>query len=159
MTELRVGIGVDAHAFEEGVRLVLGGVAIEHPRGLVGHSDGDVVSHALIDALLGAADLGDIGAFFPSDDESYRGASSLDLLWKSYREVRDAGWNLVNADCVLVGEEPRIAPFREEMGEKLAAAIGVEAGRVSVRATTTDGLGYTGRREGLAAHAVALLER
>jgi len=154
-----VGIGVDAHAFEEGVPLVLGGVAIEHPRGLVGHSDGDVVSHALIDALLGAADMGDIGAFFPSDDEAYRGASSLDLLWKSYREVRDAGWKLVNADCVLVGEEPRIASFREEMGEKLAAAIGVETGRVSVRATTTDGLGYTGRREGLAAHAVALLER
>jgi len=159
VTELRVGIGVDAHAFEEGVPLVLGGVAIEHPRGLVGHSDGDVVSHALIDALLGAADMGDIGAFFPSDDEAYRGASSLDLLWKSYREVRDAGWKLVNADCVLVGEEPRIASFREEMGEKLAAAIGVETGRVSVRATTTDGLGYTGRREGLAAHAVALLER
>ena len=150
---------MDAHAFEEGVPLVLGGVAIEHPRGLVGHSDGDVVSHALIDALLGAADMGDIGAFFPSDDEAYRGASSLDLLWKSYREVRDAGWKLVNADCVLVGEEPRIASFREEMGEKLAAAIGVETGRVSVRATTTDGLGYTGRREGLAAHAVALLER
>ncbi len=159
MSELRVGIGVDAHAFAEGVPLVLGGVAIEHARGLVGHSDGDVVSHALIDALLGAADLGDIGGFFPSDDEGYRGASSLDLLWKSYREVRDAGWKLVNADCVLVGEEPRIAPFREEMGEKLAAALGVETGRVSVRATTTDGLGYTGRREGLAAHAVALIER
>jgi len=159
VSELRVGIGVDAHAFAEGVPLVLGGVAIEHPRGLVGHSDGDVVSHALIDALLGAADLGDIGVFFPSDDETFRGASSLDLLWKSYREVRDAGWTLVNADCVLVGEEPRIAPLREEMGEKLAGALGVETGRVSVRATTTDGLGYTGRREGLAAHAVALLER
>jgi len=159
VSELRVGIGVDAHAFAEGVPLVLGGVAIEHPRGLVGHSDGDVVSHALIDALLGAADLGDIGALFPSDDETYRGASSLDLLWKSYREVRDAGWTLVNADCVLVGEEPHIAPLREEMGEKLAGALGVETGRVSVRATTTDGLGYTGRREGLAAHAVALIER
>ena len=159
MSELRVGIGVDAHAFADGVPLVLGGVAIKHPRGLVGHSDGDVVSHALIDALLGAADLGDIGAFFPSDDETYRGASSLDLLEKSYREVRDAGWKLVNADCVLVGEEPRIAPLREEMGEKLAGALGVETGRVSVRATTTDGLGYTGRREGLAAHAVALIER
>ena len=159
MSELRVGIGVDAHAFADGVPLVLGGVAIEHPRGLVGHSDWDVVSHALIDALLGAADLGDIGGFFPSDDDVYRGASSLDLLWKSYREVRDAGWKLVNADCVLVGEEPRIAPLRVEMGEKLAGALGVETGRVSVRATTTDGLGYTGRREGLAAHAVALIER
>ena len=159
MSELRVGIGVDAHAFADGVPLVLGGVAIEHPRGLVGHSDGDVVSHALIDALLGAADLGDIGAFFPSDDETYRGASSLDLLRKSYREVCDAGWRIVNADCVLVGEKPRISPFREEMGEKLAAALGVETGRVSVRATTMDGLGYTGRGEGLAAHAVALIER
>ena len=159
MTELRVGIGVDAHAFADGAPLVLGGVAIEHPRGLVGHSDGDVVSHALIDALLGAADLGDIGALFPSDDETYRGASSLDLLSRSYREVRDAGWKLVNADCVLVGEEPCIASLREEMGEKLAGALGVETGRVSVRATTTDGLGYTGRREGLAAHAVALIER
>ncbi len=157
--ELRVGIGVDAHAFAAGVPLVLGGVAIEHPRGLAGHSDGDVVAHALIDALLGAADLGDIGAFFPSDDEAYRDASSLDLLWKAYREVRDAGWKLVNADCVLIGEEPRIAPLREEMGERLARALGVESGRVSVRATTTDGLGFTGRGEGLAAQAVALLER
>lgn len=159
MSELRVGIGVDAHAFAEGVPLVLGGVGIEHPRGLVGHSDGDVVSHALIDALLGAADLGDIGGFFPSDDDAYRGASSLDLLRESYRQVRDAGWTLVNADCVLVGEEPRIASLRKEMGGKLASALGVETGRVSVRATTTDGLGYTGRGEGLAAHAVALLER
>ena len=159
MNEIRVGIGVDAHAFAEGVPLVLAGVAIEHPRGLAGHSDGDVVAHALIDALLGAADLGDLGAFFPSDDEAYRAASSLDLLWKAYREVRDAGWTLVNADCVLVGEEPRIAPLREEMGRRLAGALGVEAGRVSVRATTTDGLGFTGRGEGLAAHAVALLSR
>ena len=159
MNEIRVGIGVDAHAFEDSVPLVLAGVAIEHPRGLAGHSDGDVISHALIDALLGAADLGDIGAFFPSEDEAYRDASSLDLLSKAYREVRDAGWKLVNADCVLVGEEPRIAPLREEMGERLAGALGVDAGRVSVRATTTDGLGFTGRREGLAAQAVALLSR
>lgn len=159
MSELRVGLGLDAHAFGDGIPLVLGGVAFEHPRGLVGHSDGDVISHALIDALLGAADLGDIGSFFPSDDEQYRGASSVDLLWKAYREVRDAGWRLVNADCVLIGEEPRIADARSEMGEKLAEALGVEAGKVSVRATTTDGLGFTGRGEGLAAQAVALLTR
>jgi len=159
MSNLRVGIGFDAHAFEEGVPLVLGGLEFDHPRGMAGHSDGDVVAHALIDALLGAADLGDIGAFFPSEDEAYRDASSLDLLSKAYREVRDAGWKLVNADCVLVGEEPRIAPLREEMGERLAGALGVDAGRVSVRATTTDGLGFTGRREGLAAQAVALLSR
>ena len=159
MSELRVGIGVDAHALEAGVPLVLGGVPIEYPRGLAGHSDGDVVAHALIDALLGAAGLGDIGTLFPSGDEQYRGASSLDLLWEAYREVRDAGFELVNADCVLVGEEPRIGDVREEMGERLAAALGVEVGRVTVRATTTDGLGFTGRGEGLAAHAVALLRR
>lgn len=159
MSELRVGIGFDAHALEEGVPLVLGGVPIEYPRGLAGHSDGDVIAHALIDALLGAAGLGDIGTLFPSGDEEYRGASSLDLLWEAYREVRDAGWELVNADCVLVGEEPRIADVRDEMAERLAAALGVEAGLVGVRATTTDGLGFTGRGEGLAAHAVALLRR
>lgn len=159
MTEFRVGLGVDVHALEEGVPLVLGGVAIDYPRGLAGHSDGDVVAHALIDALLGAANLGDIGSLFPSDDEQYRGASSLDLLWEAYRKVRDAGWELVNADCVLVGEEPRIGPVRDEMCERLAGALGVEVGRVTVRATTTDGLGYTGRGEGLAAHAVALLQR
>ena len=159
MSELRVGIGFDAHALEADVPLVLGGVPIEYPRGLAGHSDGDVVAHALIDALLGAASLGDIGTLFPSGDEQYRGASSLDLLWEAYREVRDAGWELVNADCVLVGEEPRIGDVRGEMGERLAGALGVEAGLVTVRATTTDGLGFTGRGEGLAAHAVALLCR
>ena len=157
--ELRVGIGVDAHALEEGVPLVLGGIAIEYPRGLAGHSDGDVIAHALIDAILGAANFGDIGSLFPSGDERYRGASSLDLLRDAYRDVREAGWALVNADCVLVGEEPRIGGARTEMGERLAGALGVEAGLVTVRATTTDGLGYTGRGEGLAAHAVALLRR
>jgi 2-C-methyl-D-erythritol 2,4-cyclodiphosphate synthase len=154
-----VGIGVDAHAFEDGVTLVLGGVPFDSTRGLAGHSDGDVVAHAIIDALLGAADLGDIGSFFPSNDEAYRGASSLDLLWKAYREVRDAGWRLVNADCVLVGEGPRIAERRGEMSEALAGALDVDPSLVTVRATTTDGLGFTGRREGLAAHAVALIER
>ena len=159
MSDLRIGTGYDAHAFAEGVPLVLGGVTLEHPRGLAGHSDGDVLAHALIDALLGAANLGDIGSLFPSGDEQYRGASSLDLLWEAYREVRDAGYELVNADCVLVGEEPRIGEVRGEMQERLAAALGLDAGRVTVRATTTDGLGFAGRGEGLAAHAVALLTR
>ena len=159
MTDLRVGIGVDAHALEAGVPLVLGGVSIDHPLGLAGHSDGDVVAHALIDAILGAANLGDIGSLFPSGDEQYRGASSLDLLWEAYREVREAGWELVNADCVLIAEEPRIGDLRDEMGERLASALGVEPSRVSVRATTTDRLGFTGRGEGLAAQAVALLGR
>ena len=154
---VRVGIGVDAHAFADGVPLVLGGVRLEHPRGLAGHSDGDVLAHALVDAVLGAAGLGDIGSLFPSGDERLRGADSLDLLREAYRRVRDAGWTLVNADCVLVGEEPRIAPHREEMRRRLSEAVG--GGEVNVRATTTDGLGFTGRGEGLAAHAVALLER
>ncbi len=155
--ELRVGIGVDAHALEEGVPLVLGGVEIDHPRGLAGHSDGDVVAHALIDALLGAAGLGDIGGLFPSGDERLRGVSSLAMLTEAYAQVKEAGFALVNADCVLVGEEPRVASHREEMRRRLQGAIG--EGDVNVRATTTDGLGFTGRREGLAAHAVALLER
>ena len=159
MSELRVGVGFDAHALVEGVPLVLGGVSIDYPRGLAGHSDGDVIAHALIDALLGAANLGDIGSLFPSGDEQYRGASSLDLLWEAYREVRNSGFELVNADCVLVAEEPRIGDVRYEMCERLAAALGVERGRVTVRATTTDGLGFTGRGEGLAAQAVALLQR
>ena len=159
MSDLRIGTGYDAHAFADDVQLVLGGVPLEYPRGLAGHSDGDVLAHALIDALLGAANLGDIGSLFPSGDEQYRGASSLDLLWEAYREVRDAGYELVNADCVLVGEEPRIGDVRGEMQKRLAGALGLDAGRVTVRATTTDGLGFTGRGEGLAAHAVALLRR
>jgi 2-C-methyl-D-erythritol 2,4-cyclodiphosphate synthase len=157
VSEYRVGTGFDAHAFEDGVPLVLGGVRIEHPRGLAGHSDGDVLAHALIDALLGAAGLGDIGSLFPSDDESFRGASSLDLLREAYRQVSEAGYTLVNADCVLVGESPKIAHHRQQMRERLSEAVG--GGEVNVRATTTDHLGFTGRGEGLAAHAVALLVR
>jgi 2-C-methyl-D-erythritol 2,4-cyclodiphosphate synthase len=153
----RVGTGFDAHALEAGVPLVLGGVEIDHPTGLAGHSDGDVLAHVLIDAVLGAAGLGDIGALFPSGDERFKGASSLDLLREAYRQVREAGWTLVNADCVLIGEEPRIAPYREQMRARLSEAV--DGAEVNVRATTTDHLGFTGRKEGLAAQAVALLER
>jgi 2-C-methyl-D-erythritol 2,4-cyclodiphosphate synthase len=152
----RVGIGVDAHKLERGVPLILGGVRFDFDRGLAGHSDGDVLAHALIDAVLGAAGLGDIGSLFPSGEPRYRGADSLDLLREAYRQVEEAGWTLVNADCVLIGEEPRIAPHREEMRKRLSQAVG--GGDVNVRATTTDHLGFTGRREGLAAQAVALLE-
>jgi 2-C-methyl-D-erythritol 2,4-cyclodiphosphate synthase len=155
--ELRIGLGVDAHAFGDGVPLVLGGVTIDHPRGLVGHSDGDVVAHALTDALLGAAGLADIGALFPSDDERYAGADSLVLLADAYRHVRAAGYELVNADCVVIGQEPPISPHREAMRRRLATALDVREGLVNVRATTTDRLGFTGRGEGLAAEAVALL--
>ena len=159
MSALRIGLGVDAHAFEAGIPLVLGGVAIDHPRGLAGHSDGDVVAHALTDALLGAAGLADIGALFPSDDDHYRGADSLVLLAGAYREVRAAGYELVSADCIVIGEEPRIAPHRDEMRRRIAAALDVAPTTINVRATTTDFLGFTGRGEGLAAQAVALLER
>jgi 2-C-methyl-D-erythritol 2,4-cyclodiphosphate synthase len=159
VSDLRIGLGVDAHGFADGLRLVLGGVEIDHPRGLAGHSDGDVLAHALTDALLGAAGLADIGALFPSSDDRYRGADSLELLTEAYRQVREAGFELVNADCVLVGEEPRIAPYREQMRDRLAGALGTDREQVDVRATTTDGLGFTGRGEGLAAQAVALLRR
>ena len=152
-----MGIGFDAHAFSDDAALVLGGVDFPGDRGLAGHSDGDVISHALIDAVLGAAGLGDIGSLFPSDAAEWEGASSLDLLTRAYAQVREAGWDLANADCVLVGEEPRIAPLRSAMQARLAEAMGVEPGLVTVRATTTDKLGFTGRGEGLAALAVALL--
>lgn len=157
VSDLRIGLGVDAHAFADAIPLVLGGVRVDHPRGLGGHSDGDVIAHALTDAILGAAGLGDIGALFPSDDERYRGADSLGLLAEAYGQVRDAGFELVSADCVLVGQEPRIAAHREEMRSRLAGALGLEPDRVNVRATTTDRLGFTGRGEGLAAEAVALV--
>jgi 2-C-methyl-D-erythritol 2,4-cyclodiphosphate synthase len=159
MSELRVGLGVDAHALTEGVPLVLGGVEIESPRGLAGHSDGDVIAHALIDALLGAAGLGDIGSLFPPGDPEWEGASSLDLLRRTATQVREAGWELVNADCILIGEEPRIAPLRDQMRERLAEAVGADPNLINVRATTTDKLGFTGRGQGLAAQAVALVER
>jgi 2-C-methyl-D-erythritol 2,4-cyclodiphosphate synthase len=159
MSDLRIGIGVDAHAFSAGAALVVGGVEIPGEAGLAGHSDGDVVAHALVDAVLGAAALGDIGSFFPSDEPEWEGTSSLLFLERAMTAVRAAGFELVNADCVLIGERPRIAPLRGEMGRRLAGALGVDAGQVTVRATTTDGLGFTGRGEGLAAQAVALLER
>ena len=159
MTEYRVGTGFDAHALEEGIPLVLGGVPIEHPRGLAGHSDGDVLAHALTDAVLGAAGLEDIGALFPSGDPALAGADSLELLGEAWRRVREAGWELANADVVLIGEQPRLAPHRDAMRTRLAGVLGVDPTLVAVRATTTDGLGFTGRGEGLAAQAVALLRR
>jgi 2-C-methyl-D-erythritol 2,4-cyclodiphosphate synthase len=159
MSEVRVGIGLDAHAFSDDAALVLGGVDFPGARGLAGHSDGDLLAHALIDALLGAAGLGDIGELFPSGDPEWLDASSIRLLQRAYEVVRGAGWELVNADCVLIGEEPRIAPVRDAMRARLAGAMGVDLDRVAVRATTTDQLGFTGRGEGLAAQAVALLGR
>ena len=152
----RVGLGVDAHAFADGVPLVLGGVRFDSPRGLAGHSDGDVITHALIDAVLGAAGLGDIGSLFPSDSSTPEGISSLDLLRDALGQVRDAGYAVVNVDCILIGEEPRISARRTELEETLTELVGAP---VTVRATTTDKLGFTGRGEGLAAEAVALVMR
>jgi 2-C-methyl-D-erythritol 2,4-cyclodiphosphate synthase len=159
MSDLRVGIGVDAHRFAEGIPLVLAGVDFPDEPGLAGHSDGDVIAHALIDALLGAAGKGDIGELFPSSDPQWRDASSIRLLQRSYEVVKASGFELVNADCVLIGERPRISELRVAMGARLAGAMGVDIDRVTVRATTTDELGFTGRGEGLAAQAVALLRR
>jgi 2-C-methyl-D-erythritol 2,4-cyclodiphosphate synthase len=159
MSDLRVGIGLDAHAFSDEAALVLGGVDFPGERGLAGHSDGDVVAHALIDALLGAAGRGDIGELFPSGDPQWLDASSMRLLQRAYEVVKGDGFELVNADCVLIGEEPRIAPVRETMRARLAGALGVTPNQVAVRATTTDRLGFTGRGEGLAAQAVVLLVR
>jgi 2-C-methyl-D-erythritol 2,4-cyclodiphosphate synthase len=159
VSEYRVGTAFDAHALEPGVPLVLGGVRIDHPSGLAGHSDGDVLAHALTDAVLGAAGLEDIGALFSSDDPALAGADSLELLREAWRRVQADGWQLANADVVLIGQEPRLAPHRDAMRGRLAEALGVGPQLVAVRATTTDFLGFTGRKEGLAAQAVALLRR
>jgi 2-C-methyl-D-erythritol 2,4-cyclodiphosphate synthase len=156
---VRVGLGIDAHAFDAGAPLVLGGLEFPGQAGLAGHSDGDVITHALIDALLGAADLGDIGSMFPSEDDALSGISSLLLLRRAYVQVEEAGWQLANADCVLVGERPKIADRRDEMRSRLAETVGVAPGLITVRATTTDRLGFAGRGEGLAAQAVALLRQ
>jgi 2-C-methyl-D-erythritol 2,4-cyclodiphosphate synthase len=159
LTDLRIGLGIDAHAFADGVPLVLAGIQFDEDRGLAGHSDGDVLTHAVIDALLGAAGLGDIGTLFPADHDSLRGVSSLLLLRNAYGKVTASGYQLVNADCILIGEQPRIADRRDDMRARLADTLGVEQDRIAVHATTTDRLGFTGRGEGLAAQAVALLSR
>jgi 2-C-methyl-D-erythritol 2,4-cyclodiphosphate synthase len=159
VSDLRVGIGFDAHAFAEGRELVLAGVTIPHARGLVGHSDADLVCHAVTDALLGASGGEDIGALFPSDDPALEGASSLRLLGNAWEELRGQGWQIRNVDAVVVMQEPRLAPYRDEMRTSLAATLGVERSLVTVRASTTDHLGFAGRGEGAACHAVALLER
>lgn len=147
-----VGIGYDSHRFATGRRLILGGVEIDHPRGLEGHSDADVLTHAVIDALLGAAGAGDIGALFPDDDERWRDADSLDLLRTAVGTV--AG-RIVNVDATLICEEPRIGPHRAEMERILAEAT---SARVSVKATTNEGMGWIGRGEGIACMAVAFVE-
>ena len=153
-----VGIGFDVHAFDETRPLVLGGVRIEGAPGLAGHSDADVVSHAIADALLGAARLGDLGSMFPADDR-WRDASSLSILEAAVAALREAGWAVGNVDVTVVAQRPRLGAHREAMRAALARALGVSEERVSVKATTTDGLGFTGRGEGIAALAAALVAR
>ncbi|HEY3316969.1 MAG TPA: 2-C-methyl-D-erythritol 2,4-cyclodiphosphate synthase [Coriobacteriia bacterium] len=155
---MRVGLGYDVHAFAPGRRLVLGGVEIPYPRGLAGHSDADVLTHALMDAILGAMRMGDIGQHFPDTDQRWRDADSLELLRNIGEMMRGSGWFLVDADCVLVLEQPKVAPYRDGMRQAMAAALGVAVEQIGLKATTTEGLGFSGRGEGVAAQAVALLE-
>lgn len=155
---MRIGHGYDVHRFAEGRALVLGGVTIPHDRGLLGHSDADVLTHAVMDALLGAAALGDIGLHFPDSDPAYRGINSLTLLSQVGKLLAEKGYRVGNIDATVVAEEPKLRPYIDAMREKLAAALGIESDRVSVKATTEEGLGFTGERLGIAAHAVCLLE-
>lgn len=158
MTRLRVGSGFDVHALVEGRPLMLGGVAIPHSHGLLGHSDADVLLHAVADALLGALALGDLGHWFPPDDPRYADADSAGLLAQVVAEVLQRGWHTTNLDCTVIAERPRLAPHVPAMRERLAAILGVALERVSVKATSTEGLGFTGRGEGIAAQAIVLLE-
>ena len=157
--QFRVGVGYDVHRLVEGRRLVLGGVEIPYHRGLLGHSDADVLCHAIGDALLGAAALGDLGDHFPDDDPAYAGASSLELLRSIAEKLREAGYQVVNIDATIVAQAPKLAPHIPEMRENIAAAVGIETDVVSVKATTTEGLGFAGRGDGMAAHASVLLEK
>lgn len=156
---IRVGLGYDVHPLDVGRRLVLGGVEIPSSVGLVGHSDADVLLHAIGDALLGAAALGDLGTHFPPSEERWRGISSVEILRLIAQEVRQAGWNILSIDATVIAEFPRIAPFREQMRQRIAAALGIAVDQVSVKATTNERLGFVGRGEGIAALAVAAIER
>ncbi len=159
MTALRIGHGYDVHRLVEGRPLVLGGVTIPWERGLLGHSDADVLTHAVMDALAGAARLGDIGQLFPDRDPRYAGISSLKLLAQVGRFLEERGFSVVNIDATLLAQAPKLAPYKEQMAANLAAALGIEAEQISVKATTEEGLGFTGDSSGMAAHAVVLLEK
>lgn len=156
---LRIGIGYDVHAFAENRDLVLGGVTIEHPRGLLGHSDADVLVHAVADAILGALRAGDIGKLFPDTDPAFSGADSLELLARVGALAREAGWHVVDIDSVVICEQPKLSAHRENMRANIARALGVSSESVGVKATTTERLGFEGREEGIGAQAVVLLER
>lgn len=155
---IRIGHGYDVHRFDEGRKLVLGGVEILYDKGLLGHSDADVLLHAIADSLLGAAALGDIGKHFPDSDEKYKGADSLVLLCEVAKLLRENGYCTVNVDSTVIAEAPKLAPHIPLMRENIAAALGIEVSCVSVKATTEEGLGFTGNKEGIAAHAVCLID-
>ena len=159
MTNLRIGQGYDVHRLTEGRDLILGGVQIPYERGLLGHSDADVLTHAVMDALLGAAKLGDIGELFPDSDDAFAGVSSLILLERVGALLGKAGYTVVNVDATLVAQAPKIAPYKARMAENLAAALGIDPDRVNVKATTEERLGFTGDGSGMSAQAVALLEK
>jgi len=156
---MRVGIGIDVHRLVSGRKLVLGGVTVSHEKGLLGHSDADVLTHALCDAILGAAGLGDIGEHFPDTSPAYRDISSLKILEKTCELMSRQGLRLVNADMTLMAELPRIAPYRDKMKDNLAGVIGVPPGRINIKATTTEGLGFVGEGEGIQAMGVVLLQK
>ena len=157
--DIRVGTGFDVHAFAEGRALILGGVSIEHPVGLLGHSDADVLTHAVMDALLGACAMGDIGKHFPDTDPAYEGADSLALLRHCAKLLAAHGWRVGNVDATVIAQAPKLAPHIDRMRVNLAAAMGIDLSRVSVKATTTEHLGFTGRKEGIAAQAATLVMR
>ena len=155
---MRIGHGYDVHRLVEGRKLILGGVEIPFEKGLLGHSDADVLLHALMDALLGAAALGDIGRLFPDNDPAYEGADSLRLLERVAALIRESGYRVSNIDCTVLAQRPRLMPHIPRMVERVAGALGIPTGRVSIKATTEEGLGFTGEGLGIAAHAVVLLE-
>lgn len=159
MTKLRIGHGYDVHRLTEGRKLVLGGVEISWEKGLLGHSDADVLTHAVMDALAGASRLGDIGELFPDTDPAYKGISSLKLLGEVGRLLRERGDAVVNIDATLLAQAPKIVPYKIRMAENIAAALGIDSEQVNVKATTEEGLGFTGNGSGMAAHAVVLIER
>ena len=158
MTNLRIGHGYDVHRLVEGRKLILGGVDIPWERGLLGHSDADVLTHAVMDALTGAARLGDIGKLFPDTDPAYAGVSSLKLLAEVGRLLNERGYQVVNIDATLLAQAPKVGPYKQEMAENMARALGIQPDQVNVKATTEEGLGFTGDGSGMAAHAVVLLE-
>ena len=159
MTNLRIGHGYDVHRLVEGRKLILGGVEIPFEKGLLGHSDADVLTHAVMDALTGAARLGDIGKLFPDTDPAFAGISSLKLLAEVGKLLVQKGYAVVNIDATLLAQRPKVAPYKQQMAEQIAAALNIESEQVNVKATTEEGLGFTGDGSGMAAHAVVLLEK